>query len=140
MILCMYVCCISVCIHTVCVCVHVLYEVMLSAPRCVSYSLLPPMCKLVDVAGECCPKVQCDTATTPAAECRDKIDNCYQYRKSSCSGAFEAWARDHCPLFCEFCSECICVCVCVYVCVCVCTSAYVSVYVCCVCVCTCVYI
>ncbi|XP_070207007.1 uncharacterized protein [Littorina saxatilis] len=72
--------------------------------QCPTYSLIPPMCKLEAVQGQCCPKMTCK-AFTPASECRDKIDNCPQYRKSSCFGAYEGWAREHCPLFCEFCYD-----------------------------------
>ncbi|KAL8616408.1 hypothetical protein ACOMHN_032262 [Nucella lapillus] len=70
---------------------------------CVTYSLLPPACQLVDVEGECCPKVHCNAITTHSP-CRDKIDNCAQYRKEACTGAYAGWAREHCPLFCEFCT------------------------------------
>ena len=112
--------------------------------RCVTYSLLPPVCSLVDVEGECCPAVQCNAVTT-SSPCRDKIDNCYQFRQQACSGAYEAWAHEHCPLFCGFCSEFLCVCVFMYVCVCVCTHVctctHTHMCVCVfVCVCVCLYI
>nr|KAG5702882.1 hypothetical protein BaRGS_019101 [Batillaria attramentaria] len=73
--------------------------------KCITYSLLPPMCKMVSVEGECCPIVDCHLETTPAPEeCRDKIDNCDEYgHGEQCRGAYLGWAQEHCPMYCKFC-------------------------------------
>ncbi|KAJ8302727.1 hypothetical protein KUTeg_019123 [Tegillarca granosa] len=35
--------------------------------------------------------------------CEDKITNCDEYGKSSCTGSFVAWAQEHCPAYCGLC-------------------------------------
>lgn len=35
--------------------------------------------------------------------CKDKLDNCPAFGKTSCVAPYEEWARDYCPLYCGFC-------------------------------------
>ncbi|XP_078338507.1 uncharacterized protein LOC111134355 isoform X1 [Crassostrea virginica] len=47
---------------------------------------------------------QTPPTTTPLpVDCRDKLDNCADYGKDSCTGIFEPWARENCQAFCSYC-------------------------------------
>lgn len=79
-----------------------------------TYTTLPPVCRLVKVGNDCCAKVTCDTPgtastttthTTPTGACVDKLTNCNQYDKNvACVGDYKPWAVDNCPAFCGYCS------------------------------------
>ena len=92
--------------------------------RCQEFTDLPPVCKFVNVANDCCPKVQClpppttaplpttttirPTTVAPTGPCvsTDKLPNCNQYDKdTACVGLYEAWARDNCAVYCGYCRE-----------------------------------
>ncbi|XP_071167719.1 uncharacterized protein [Mytilus edulis] len=43
--------------------------------------------------------------TTQAAktECKDKLPNCFAFKKDSCQAPYLKWAQDYCPNYCGFC-------------------------------------
>ncbi|XP_052100630.1 mucin-2-like isoform X2 [Mytilus californianus] len=41
--------------------------------------------------------------TQGITECKDKLPNCFAFKKDSCKAPYEKWAHDYCPLYCGFC-------------------------------------
>ncbi|CAC5419038.1 unnamed protein product [Mytilus coruscus] len=41
--------------------------------------------------------------TQGITECKDKLPNCFAFKKDSCQAPYEKWAHDYCPLYCGFC-------------------------------------
>lgn len=37
------------------------------------------------------------------SECKDKLPNCFAFKKDSCQAPYEKWAQDNCPNYCGFC-------------------------------------
>ncbi|XP_046570033.1 uncharacterized protein LOC124278355 [Haliotis rubra] len=89
-------------------------------PVCNLYTTAP-MCRMIDVPGQCCKQVSCLSPTNPgptystgganispqAGVCppKDKLDNCAAFGQYSCKAPYEAWARENCPIYCGICQR-----------------------------------
>merc|ERR1711874_153103 len=77
--------------------------------RCQRFGSIPNGCSLVpDANDRCCQQVTCvpTAAATPgpnSGPCQDKLNNCYLYGKSSCTGQYLQWAQDNCAAYCGIC-------------------------------------
>ncbi|XP_063433381.1 uncharacterized protein LOC134715248 [Mytilus trossulus] len=47
--------------------------------------------------------IQLMPGTTTKTQCKDKLPNCFAFKKDSCLAPYEQWAKDYCPVFCGFC-------------------------------------
>uniref|UniRef100_A0A8W8JW71 VWFC domain-containing protein n=5 Tax=Magallana gigas TaxID=29159 RepID=A0A8W8JW71_MAGGI len=82
---------------------------------CESYGQQACVAPYVPWAKRNCPNYcnlcEYDCAHTPPTTtplpfgCRDKLDNCQDYGKDSCTGIFEPWARENCQAFCSYCGS-----------------------------------
>ncbi|XP_063433373.1 mucin-2-like isoform X3 [Mytilus trossulus] len=43
------------------------------------------------------------TQSATKTECKDKLPNCFAFKKESCLAPYEKWAQDYCPNYCGFC-------------------------------------